>query len=208
MFIQGPSGSGKSTLLGLIGGVIRPARGEGTIHLLGHPMHRLSGWRRDAVRANHVGFIFQMFNLIPYLDALANVMLPCRFSRTRRQRAAAQGGAEAEARRLLEHLGLGEEELLRRLPSELSVGQQQRVAAARALIGAPEVLIADEPTSALDADRKEVFIELLLRECAALGTTVLFVSHDASLEPLFDRSISLAEINRIASTPVKPAVAA
>jgi putative ABC transport system ATP-binding protein len=101
----------------------------------------------------------------------------------------------AEAQRLLEHLDMGHDDLLHRPVTALSVGQQQRVAAARALVGAPELLIADEPTSSLDADRREAFLRLLFQECAGAGSTLVFVSHDASLEGLFDRTIRLAEVN-------------
>ena len=132
-----------------------------------------------------------MFNLVPFLSVLDNVTLPCRFSARRREAAAARGGAEAEARRLLEHLDLGPEARSRRAVTALSVGQQQRVAAARALIGRPEIVLADEPTSALDADRREAFVRLLFRECAAEGATLLFVSHDRSFAPLFDRTLAL-----------------
>lgn len=193
LFLRGPSGSGKSTLLGLLGGVSVPQRGR--VEVLGQPLHAAKGAARDRFRADHLGYIFQMFNLIPYLSVLDNVLLPCRFSRTRAQRVTAQGGPRTEARRLLEHLGLGDD-LMQRAATELSVGQQQRVAAARALLGAPELIIADEPTSALDADLRAAFVELLLGECAALGSTLVFVSHDRALEPLFHRALCLSEINR------------
>lgn len=193
LFLRGPSGSGKSTLLGLLGGVSVPQRGR--VEVLGQPLHAAKGAARDRFRADHLGYIFQMFNLIPYLSVLDNVLLPCRFSRTRAQRVTAQGGPRAEARRLLEQLGLGDD-LVQRAATELSVGQQQRVAAARALLGAPELIIADEPTSALDADLRAAFVELLLGECAALGSTLVFVSHDRALEPLFHRALCLSEINR------------
>jgi putative ABC transport system ATP-binding protein len=198
VFIEGPSGSGKTTLLGLLAGVLQAS--DGTLEVLGHPMHRLRAVERDRFRADHVGYVFQMFNLIPYLSMVENVALPCRFSRRRRTRALARGGdLAAEAGRLLDHLDLSDPALRARPVTELSVGQQQRVAAARALMGAPEIMIADEPTSALDADRREAFIQLLFRECQAAGLTLIFVSHDASLEGLFDRTLRLAEINRVLS---------
>jgi putative ABC transport system ATP-binding protein len=199
VFIEGPSGSGKTTLLGLLAGVLQV--GDGALDVLGQPLHRLGAVERDRFRADHVGYVFQMFNLIPYLSMIENVALPCRFSHRRRNRALARGGnLETEATRLLDHLDLGDPALRARSVTELSVGQQQRVAAARALMGAPEILIADEPTSALDADRREAFIQLLFRECQAAGSTLIFVSHDASLEGLFDRTLRLSEINR-ALTP-------
>ena len=186
VFLHGPSGSGKSTLLGLIGGVTRPDRG--VIRLLGEDLTAMSESRRDAFRAGHVGFVFQLFNLVPYLSVLDNVLLPLRFSRPRRARI---GDPGAEARRLLGALGLDDERLVARRVTELSVGQQQRVAAARALFGRTEILVADEPTSALDADARDAFLSLLMRECAAAGTSVLFVSHDRSLGRHFDRSVAL-----------------
>lgn len=195
LFIQGASGSGKSTLLGLLAGVMTPQQGE--IAVLDRRIEGLNGAQRDRFRADHIGFIFQLFNLIPYLSVLENVTLPCRFSEVRRA-AVVRNGAhlEHEATRLLAQLDL-ERGLLERPVTALSVGQQQRVAAARALIGRPEIVIADEPTSSLDADRRAAFLELLFQECMAAGTTLVFVSHDATLAPLFDRTLSLGELNRV-----------
>jgi putative ABC transport system ATP-binding protein len=193
LFLRGPSGSGKSTLLALLGGVTTPQ--YGTVEVLGQPLHRLGGARRDAFRADHIGYIFQMFNLIPYLSVLDNVLLPCRFSHQRAQRVAARGAARSEALHLLRRLGL-DGALAARAVTELSVGQQQRVAAARALLGGPELIIADEPTSALDADHRAALVEGLLGEGAALGSTLVFVSHDRALEPLFHRALCLTELNR------------
>lgn len=194
VFIKGASGSGKSTLLSLIGGVLLPQ--AGSITVLGTKFNDLSGAKRDAFRAEHIGIIFQMFNLIPYLPVLDNVLLPCRFSRKRKRHVEAHSNSlKSEAKRLLDHLDLPME-MLQRPVTELSVGQQQRVAAARALIGAPELVIADEPTSALDADRRTGFLQLLLNECADKNTTLIFVSHDSALETQFDRSIHLSEVNQ------------
>jgi putative ABC transport system ATP-binding protein len=191
VFVHGPSGSGKSTLLSLLAGVVLPQRGS--LHVLGTEVSQLAGAARDAFRADHVGIIFQLFNLVPYLSIVENVTLPCRFSTRRRQQVEARGGAAREARRLLEDLDLAAEAGARRAVMRLSVGQQQRVAAARALIGRPEIVLADEPTSALDSDRRAAFLRLLFRECEAEGATLLFVSHDRSLEGLFDRSLALDE---------------
>lgn len=193
VFLQGPSGSGKSTLLGLLGGVLTPARGR--INVLGHEIAQLSPSARDRFRGDNVGFIFQMFNLIPYLSVLENVMLPTLFCAARGARI--QGGDVAnEARRLLGTLGLGATDIENRPVTELSIGQQQRVAAARALLGRPGLIVADEPTSALDHDAREDFLNLLMHECATQGSSLLFVSHDTSLGALFDRVVSLTEINR------------
>ncbi|MBK5930435.1 ABC transporter ATP-binding protein [Halochromatium salexigens] len=195
LFIKGPSGSGKSTLLSLIAGVTTAA--VGSVRVIDQALEQLGSVERDHFRADHIGYIFQMFNLIPYLSVLDNVTLPCRFSARRRTKARSRGrGLDAEARRLLQHLDMDQADLHQRAVTTLSVGQQQRVAAARALIGSPELLIADEPTSSLDADRRESFIRLLFDECRASGATLVFVSHDASLEHLFDRAIDLAVVNR------------
>ncbi|MEQ8506796.1 MAG: ABC transporter ATP-binding protein [Rhodospirillales bacterium] len=195
LFVAGPSGSGKTTLLNILAGICLPQ--EGVVEITGQDLARASGPRRDAIRADRIGFIFQMFNLLPFLSLTENVLLPCRFSSARRARAdAAPGGAEGEARRLLGHMGLADAAASGRRVAELSTGQQQRVAAARALIGMPSVIIADEPTSALDADAQAAFLDLLFEEAGRTNATVLFVSHDHRLETGFDRVISLAEINR------------
>jgi len=199
VFLTGASGSGKSTLLGLIAGVLQPQRGS--IRIMGLPVNELPAGERDRFRGEHLGFIFQMFNLIPYLTLLENVILPLQFSPARAERLGTTT-PEDEAIRLLVALGLGTAGLLSRPVVELSMGQQQRVAAARALIGRPQLLIADEPTSSLDADARDDFLQLLMNECQESGTTVLFVSHDRSLSSLFDRSLALAELN-IAPSPAQ-----
>ena len=196
LFLKGPSGSGKTTLLGLLGGVQKA--GRGSIRLLGTELGSLGAGARDRFRVDHTGYIFQQFNLLPFLSVRENVELPCHFSKSRAARARQRHGSiDQAAATLLEHLGL-KPELLERRADALSIGQQQRVAAARALIGQPELVIADEPTSALDADSREAFIRLLFAECREAGSSLLFVSHDQSLAPLFDRSLSLAELNRAA----------
>jgi putative ABC transport system ATP-binding protein len=201
VFIHGPSGSGKSTLLGLLGGVLAPERG--TIDVLGARLNSMPPASRDRFRSDHVGFIFQLFNLVPYLSVIDNVMLPGRFSARRRSQAVAAGNSlRDEALRLLSHLDI-EAALLARRVAELSVGQQQRVAAARALLGRPEIVVADEPTSALDADRQKGFLKLLLHECTAAAATLLYVSHDRRLAAEFSREIALPSINR--AQPAKEA---
>ncbi|NIF18043.1 ABC transporter ATP-binding protein [Pantoea sp. Cy-639] len=197
LFLKGPSGSGKTTLLGLLGGVNRP--GQGSIQLLGQDLAALGQGQRDRFRVDHTGYIFQQFNLLPFLSVRENVELPCRFSNSRASRASQRHGSiDQAAAQLLAHLGLDDPALLARRADSLSIGQQQRVAAARALIGQPELVIADEPTSALDADSREAFIRLLFEECRTAGASLLFVSHDQSLAPLFDRHLSLADLNRAA----------
>jgi putative ABC transport system ATP-binding protein len=195
IFIYGPSGSGKSTLLALIGGVLSPT--AGTVRVLSSELGLLSESKRDRFRVDHIGFIFQQFNLIPYLSVIDNVLLPCRFSVRRRIRSTAVNLEDKmEAQRLLECLGIGRELWYRRA-TMLSVGQQQRVAAARALIGRPEIIIADEPTSSLDVARQNAFLDLLLKECEVAQSTVLFVSHDLRLSTHFSRKVALADLNRV-----------
>ena len=196
VFIAGPSGGGKSTLLSLLAGVVVPQRGSITVN--GCQLNELHSAARDRFRADNIGFIYQMFNLIPYLSVVENVTLPCRFSTRRRERASARSvGYINEALRFLNHMGMDEATASNKPVNELSVGQQQRVAAARALIGTPEILIADEPTSSLDADRREAFIKLLFNECNREETTIVFVSHDMGLENMFDRTIHLSDINAV-----------
>ncbi|MDJ0683681.1 MAG: ABC transporter ATP-binding protein [Alphaproteobacteria bacterium] len=195
IFIKGRSGSGKTTLLNLLGGVASPE--SGAVSILGTDLAALSGAQRDAFRADHIGFIFQMFNLVPYLSLIDNVTLPCRFSAARRRQALDRAETlEDAARDMLLRMELDVDALSGRPVSRLSMGQQQRVAAARSLIGAPDLIIADEPTSAIDAELREAFIDLLFQEARAAEATLVFVSHDAALESHFDRTIALADINR------------
>lgn len=196
MFLHGPSGCGKSTLLSLLAGVL--VADEGRVCLLGHDWSKLSGAARDRCRVAHVGYIFQQFNLLPYLSVVDNVLLPCRFSARRREQASRQRGAREEAEHLLDQMGL-DRKLWQRQAMQLSVGQQQRVAAARALIGQPEVVIADEPTSALDEDRREAFLDVLLTACAENDSALVFVSHDQRIAQRAARHVLLPEINRASS---------
>lgn len=191
VFLHGPSGTGKSTLLALLAGVLLPS--AGTILLDGEDVSHMGAAKRDAWRADHIGFVFQQFNLLPWLSVMDNVVLPLRFSPARRQRL--QADAANEASRLLQDLKLPSS-LWKQPASTLSIGQQQRVAVARALIGRPPLLIADEPTSALDADTQHAFLRLMFSECAQHGSAVLFVSHDMRLSEGFDRVVALAEINQ------------
>ena len=197
VFVRGPSGSGKTTLLSLVGGVIEPR--AGTVTVDGQSLATLGASARDELRADRIGFVFQMFNLLPFLSVVDNVLLPVRFSPARRARLHASGtDAPEEARRLLAALGLDVEQLERRAVVQLSVGQQQRVAVARALLGRPPLIIADEPTSALDTDARDEFLQLLFAEVNAAGSTLLFVSHDRGIEAGFDRSVDLVTLNAAA----------
>jgi putative ABC transport system ATP-binding protein len=193
VFLRGPSGSGKSTLLALAAGVLLPRAGQAC--LMGTDWAALSARQRDQHRGDHVGLVFQQFNLLPYLSVLDNVRLPLRFSRRR----AAQARA-GEAEHWLAQMQLPQPQWLKPA-AQLSVGQQQRVAAARALIGRPEVVIADEPTSALDESLREAFMDLLLASCREAGSALLFVSHDARLAARFERVLDLPALNRVGARP-------
>ena len=193
VFLQGPSGCGKSTLLALVGGIL--ILESGSLKVLGQEISDLSRSGRDVFRVDHIGFIFQLFNLLPYLSIEENVMLPLRFSSIRAKRAGSTKLDRInEARRLLKDLGLEEQQEENSPVIELSVGQQQRVAAARALIGSPELIIADEPTSSLDADLRHSFLELIFEECKKSGSTLLFVSHDSSLGDYFNSKASMEDL--------------
>jgi putative ABC transport system ATP-binding protein len=190
VFLFGESGSGKTTLLGLVAGILHGHHGE--LRVLDQDLRKMSNHRRDAFRGAHIGYIFQLFNLISYLNVLDNITLPCRFSNERQRRLGGADLAKA-ARKIASQLGV--EAFLHEEVTRLSVGQQQRVAAARALLGNPELVIADEPTSALDYDQRERFLQLLFERCREAGSTLIFVSHDRTLAPLFDRTVSLGDIN-------------
>jgi putative ABC transport system ATP-binding protein len=201
VFLRGPSGCGKSTLLSLLAGVVAPQ--SGVLKVLRQDLSELGDAKRDRFRADHIGVIFQMFNLIPYLSVVENVVLPCRFSRTRKHKVLARADSlDQEAIRLLGHLDMADTDILQKPVSELSVGQQQRVAAARALIGTPELVIADEPTSSLDADRRKAFLDLLFRECESAGATLIFVSHDHALAAPFDCTIEFHQMHAAKSDEI------
>jgi putative ABC transport system ATP-binding protein len=193
VFLHGPSGSGKTTLLGLLAGVLQAT--SGSVRVLGQDFSTMSGGARDAFRARHLGYVFQMFNLIPYLPVRENILLPVRLEPARRARLGGRSLDDA-VREIASQLDIAQ--YLDSPIAELSVGQQQRVAAARALMGSPEVVIADEPTSALDTDRRERFLKLLFASCEKARATLIFVSHDHTLMPLFSRTVELMEINRAA----------
>lgn len=191
LFLYGASGMGKTSLLEILSGVLKPDKGS--VKVLGLDLVQMSEAERDAFRAEHLGYIFQSFNLIPYLSVQENIELPLHLSAARRARL---GNVDTTMviRGLCGNLGILD--LLEKKVAALSVGQQQRVAVARALLGKPDLLLADEPTSALDSDHREKFLKLMFELCDLYGTTVLFVSHDRSIEKQFTRSVSLGSINR------------
>lgn len=195
VFLQGPSGSGKTTLLSLIAAVLSPQ--EGSIIIDDQPLAELRRSKRDQFRVDRIGLVFQQFNLLPFLSVAENVQLSCGFSTARKARACENGlSVDQETDRLLEAMHLAPDEFRNRTASQLSVGQQQRVAVARALIGRPPLIIADEPTSSLDSDSRQAFLDLLFSEIESAGSTLLFVSHDAGLAPSFDRRVDLRDINK------------
>jgi putative ABC transport system ATP-binding protein len=188
VLLLGESGSGKSTLLSLICGTIIAQ--SGVVSVAGNNIASLSAGKRDRFRAETIGLIFQQFNLLPFASVQDNILLPLQFAPMRRKRVT---GLVAEAERLCHALGLPSDIMTVRAGA-LSVGQQQRVAAARALIGTPQLIIADEPTSSLDAATQATFLQLLFAQSRAHDTTLLMVSHDARLSSQFDRVIQMADI--------------
>ncbi len=188
VLLLGESGSGKSTLLSLVCGTV--VADAGSVRIDGTDLGGLTGRRRDRLRAERIGVIFQQFNLLPFATVADNVTLPLRFAPERRVRA---GDARATAAALCDALGLPDGTMAARAAA-LSVGQQQRVAVARALIGEPPLVVADEPTSSLDAGSQSSFLDLLFAQSAAAGASLLMVSHDPRLSERFDRTVRIEDI--------------
>ena len=189
VFLHGESGSGKSTLLNLLSGMLVSKTGQVTI--AGTNLGKLNSRQRDRFRAEHIGVVFQQFNLIPYLSVIDNVLLAANFA------AGLSPEIEKKAKDLLSHVNLPEE-LYHQKANSLSIGQQQRVAIVRALLNEPEILLVDEPTSALDTHNRDTFIRLLSNVVSKHSTSLLFVSHDLSLASYFDKKTALSSINRLA----------
>jgi putative ABC transport system ATP-binding protein len=177
--VTGASGAGKSTLLALLAGLDEPS--SGNVWLAGHDLTSMDEDGRAAVRARHVGFVFQSFHLVPSLTAVENVMLPLELAGRR--------DAESAAREVMERVGLAGR--ARHYPRQLSGGEQQRVAIARAFVTRPDVLFADEPTGNLDAATGERIMGLLFGLNAESGTTLVLVTHDRALAARCNRSIHL-----------------
>ena len=188
VFIHGPSGCGKSTLLNLLSGMLQVT--NGSVAVLGENLHTMNGRQRDRFRANHIGYIFQQFNLIPYLNAIDNIQLAKQFAN--KSSSSAKGD---EITSLLTTFKIAPSDWQKPV-AKLSIGQQQRIAIARALINKPELLIADEPTSSLDQANRDNFMTELMTLTKAHNITLLFVSHDMSLASYFDRVDALTEFNR------------
>jgi putative ABC transport system ATP-binding protein len=185
IIVVGPSGSGKSTFLNLLSGVL-PIQ-TGSIRLLGNSYRDLSPIQLDTVRANHIGIIFQSLNLIPYLSGFDNAFLGLEFSKARRTKVEDRASAAA-----LLGSGLGLTlNTLKKKPHQLSIGQQQRIAVIRAMLGSPELILADEPTSALDPKATKNFVSELNDSIEKSAQAIVVVSHNPDLIPWFDRVISL-----------------
>ncbi len=188
-FLFGTSGSGKTTLLEILSGVLKATAGD--VHICGENLSQLSNSERDHFRGENLGYIFQNFNLIPYLSVADNILLPLKLNPKVLQRISAPAD---EMQKICQRLGI--QNLLSKNVLQLSVGQQQRVAVARALISKPKLLLADEPTSALDFEHREKFLKLVFEICNEENLGIFFVSHDHSLKNLFDRALDLRDIQK------------
>ena len=194
--LVGPSGSGKSTLLGIICGTLKPQEGE--TRVLGQRLEEMGDLARDRFRADNIGIIFQQFNLLPYLSAIDNVLLPLNFSMLKKHACGlTQAECYSEAENLLETLGIDLKTTAKQKAVELSIGQQQRVAAARAFIGSPQLIIADEPTSSLDEEIQSVFLDQLFVQKDKTGSSLLMVSHNPRIAERFD---TITELDKICHT--------
>ena len=188
VLLLGESGSGKTTLLSLVSGFLSPISGD--IYLNEKNINSLSARSRDQYRSDNIGIIFQQFNLLPYANVIDNIILPLYFSKVRASKIINQ---KETAINLCKSLRLPDT-VTRMQANNLSVGQQQRVAVARALIGNPSLVIADEPTSSLDSDAQNIFLDLMFAQIEKNNSTLLMVSHDTSLSSYFDRVIDINEI--------------
>lgn len=197
VLIQGESGSGKTTLLSLLTGVLTPSAGN--IRIQDTDITQLSSGKRDHFRKHNMGYVFQQFNLLEYLTLEENVALPLSLSQQRanfeRQTHATHTDA---ARAWLSKLSLNDSSLFQKPARDVSFGQKQRVAVARACIGNPPIILADEPTSSLDASNKKQLMDVLTQHCQAHNTTLVMVSHETDIQSYFDRSIAMQELLEVA----------
>lgn len=186
IFLYGDSGSGKTTLLNLLCGILVPSTGK--VSLFDQDLSELSNNKRDKYRAKNIGVVFQKFNLIPYLSVMKNVQLAAHFAKQK------SDNINRRVSVLLNALKLPAD-IINKQVNQLSVGQQQRIAIVRALINQPKLLLVDEPTSALDASARDAFMRVLMDTCEQLNTSLIFVSHDASLGSYFDSKVNLTSLN-------------
>ncbi len=183
VMLMGPSGSGKTTLLSIIGGILTASNGE--CYILGKELRKMDEDERTSFRGNHIGFIFQNFNLVPTLNAVENAALPLLIKGTARDE------AFAKAEEYLVRFGLDSQRY--RVPSELSGGEQQRVAIARACIHQPSIILCDEPTSFLDRSRGLQIMELLVAIKKSFNTTIVVVTHDPRILSFADRILEIED---------------
>ncbi|MBA6253299.1 MULTISPECIES: ABC transporter ATP-binding protein [unclassified Colwellia] len=187
VFLHGNSGTGKTTLLNLLCGILIPT--SGNVSLFNNNISRLSNSQRDLFRAKNIGVVSQKFNLIPYLSVLKNIQLAAYFVKNSRPE------VNNDVKTLLNALQLPNN-IIHRPVNQLSAGQQQRIAIARALINNPRLLLVDEPTSALDTSAKNAFMDLLMQMCDNTKMTLVFVSHDASLSHHFDSNLDITSLSK------------
>tara|TARA_B100000579_G_C22576752_1_gene731517 strand:+ start:71 stop:757 length:687 start_codon:yes stop_codon:yes gene_type:complete len=190
ILIYGDSGTGKSTFLNLVSGALSPKKGK--INVLGTEITKTSSSQKDVIRGDHFGIVFQTFNLLPYLSVKNNILLGKAYSKKKELKS-----NNEEVKILMDKLALNYESLIERKAYELSIGQQQRVAVARALIGKPEIILADEPTSALDKNNQKEFINLLFKSLDDNEQGLIMVSHDNKLSEKFKTVKNINEICEI-----------
>ena len=189
LLIHGESGLGKSTFLNLISGSIEAKIGD--IEILGNNISNIPGFAKDEIRGNHFGIVFQTFNLLPYISVENNILLGLIFSKRKRSKIE---NIKKEIKVLMQNLSLNYDELKDRKSYQLSIGQQQRVAVARALIGRPEIILADEPTSALDLDNQKIFLDLLFRSLDKDKQGLIMVSHNKDVSKNFSQVKNIKDI--------------
>ena len=190
ILIYGESGLGKSTFLNLLSGTISPQKG--TIDILGTNISNTSSSIKDKIRGDHFGIVFQTFNLLPYVSVKNNILLGKAYSSIKQSKS-----NNDEIKELMDKLSLNYEDLINRKAYELSIGQQQRVAVARALIGKPEIILADEPTSALDKSNQKEFINLLFKSIDENEQGLIMVSHEHKLSNKFKKVKNITDICEI-----------
>jgi putative ABC transport system ATP-binding protein len=183
--ILGSSGSGKTTLLNVIAGLLPPT--SGVVSVCGHEITSLGEAQRDRFRAVHIGYIFQIFNLLQGYSALENVLLGLVFSHKKSN--------TAKAKALLDEMGLADR--MHHYPRELSIGESQRIAVARALLKEPQLILADEPTASLDPANTADVVRLLKDACARHGSALILVSHEEVVTRSFEKRINFMELNRV-----------
>ena len=189
LLIHGESGLGKSTLLNLISGTIQPHSGK--INVLGKEISGMTGYSRDKIRGDHFGIVFQTFNLLPYISVEKNIIMGLVFSKRKKEKV---DNIDNKIKTLMEGLSLDYNKLKNRNSLELSIGQQQRVAVARALIGDPEIILADEPTSSLDSQNQKIFLDLLFKSLDKKEQGLVMVSHNKDILKNFTRVKNITDI--------------